>query len=110
MTTNKKWILKNRPGSSSEMSVDVLLEEGLQSRIVDRVFHDEDTGIRWVVDYKTSRRSEGESVEDFLERESNHYREQVANYVDLVVRLDEGGGEVRGALYFPVESLWCPLI
>ena len=105
-----RWILKNRPGSSSEMSVDVLLEEGLQSRIVDRVFHDEDTGIRWVVDYKTSRRSEGESVEDFLERESNHYREQVANYVDLVGRLDEGGGEVRGALYFPVESLWCPLI
>jgi ATP-dependent exoDNAse (exonuclease V) beta subunit len=91
------------------LSVDVLLEEGLQSRIVDRVFHDEATGITWVVDYKTSRRPEGESVEDFLARESNHYREQVVTYVDLVARLDEAAGDIRGALYFPTESLWYPI-
>ncbi len=105
-----RWILKNRPDSSSEMSIDVLTEEGLQSRILDRVFRDEGTGITWVVDYKTSRRPEGESVEDFLERESNHYREQVATYVELVGRLDENTGDVRGALYFPAESLWRPIV
>ena len=105
-----RWILKNRPDSSSEMGVDVLTEEGLQSRIIDRVFRDEGTGMTWVVDYKTSRRPKGESVEDFLERESNHYREQVAAYVDLVGRLDEGAGDIRGALYFPAESLWRPLV
>lgn len=75
-----------------------------------RVFCDEGTGITWVVDYKTSRRPKGESVEDFLERESNHYREQVATYVDLVARLDEGAGDIRGALYFPAESLWRPIV
>jgi len=104
-----RWILKNRPDSSSEICIDVLTKEGLQSRIIDRVLNDENTGITWVVDYKTSRRSEGESVEDFLERESNHYREQVATYVDLMSRLDKGTRDVRGALYFLAESLWCPL-
>jgi ATP-dependent exoDNAse (exonuclease V) beta subunit len=105
-----RWILKCRPDSSSEMGIDILTEEGLQSRILDRVFCDEGTGITWVVDYKTSRRPEGESVEDFLERESNHYREQVATYVDLVARLDEGAVDIRGALYFPAESLWRPIV
>ena len=92
------------------MGIDVLTEGGLQSRILDRVFCDEGTGITWVVDYKTSRRPKGESVEDFLERESNHYREQVATYVDLLARLDEGAGDIRGALYFPAESLWRPIV
>jgi ATP-dependent exoDNAse (exonuclease V) beta subunit len=55
----------------------------------------------WVVDYKTSRPLEGESVDSFLARESRLYRpqlhaygEMVANYFTVDVR------SVRTILYF----------
>jgi ATP-dependent exoDNAse (exonuclease V) beta subunit len=104
-----RWILKRRSHADSELVLDTMAEEGMESRVVDRTFVDDDTGIRWVVDYKTSQPMVGESMEQFLKRELTHYRDQVMHYVELLAQLDESVVEVRGGLYFPVHSIWQPL-
>ena len=104
-----RWILKKRPCADSELVLDTMADEGIVSRVVDRTFVDDDTGIRWVVDYKTSQPMAGESMEQFLKRELTHYRDQVMHYVELLAQWDTSAVEVRGGLYFPAHSIWQPL-
>ena len=104
-----RWLLKKRPCADSELILDTMAAEGMESRVVDRTFVDDDTGIRWVVDYKTSQPMAGESKEQFLKRELTHYRDQVMHYVELLTQLDQSAVEVRGGLYFPAHSIWQPL-
>jgi ATP-dependent exoDNAse (exonuclease V) beta subunit len=65
---------------------------------LDRSFIDAD-GQRWVVDYKTSQPGE-EHVENFVQRECAHYREQLQSYRQALEALDDK--PVRVALYFPL--------
>ncbi len=83
-----EWSLEDRPATGQ-----------IRSGTVDRLVFDGDRW--WVVDYKTSRPLEGESVDSFLARESRLYRpqlhaygEMVANYFTVDVR------SVRTILYF----------
>jgi ATP-dependent exoDNAse (exonuclease V) beta subunit len=101
-----RWILKKRPCADSELVLNRMAAEGMESRVVDRTFVDDDTGIRWVVDYKTSQPMAGESMEQFLKRELTHYRDQVMHYVELLAQWDKSAVEVRGGLYFPAHSIW----
>ena len=66
--------------------------------VIDRTFVDRETGLRWVVDYKSSGPLEGESPEAFCEREAQTYVEQLRAYRDAMV--DWGEQPVRCALYF----------
>jgi ATP-dependent exoDNAse (exonuclease V) beta subunit len=70
--------------------------------VVDRSFVDE-AGVRWIVDYKTSRH-EGAGLEEFLDREQQRYRPQLERYATLLRRL--GPEPVRLGLYFPLLSAW----
>jgi ATP-dependent helicase/nuclease subunit A len=70
--------------------------------VFDRSFIDED-GVRWVIDYKTSRHSGG-GLEEFLEREVERYRPQLERYAVLARRL--GPERVRVGLYFPLIGAW----
>jgi ATP-dependent exoDNAse (exonuclease V) beta subunit len=70
--------------------------------VFDRSFIDEH-GIRWVIDYKTSRHSGG-GIEAFLEREVERYRPQLERYAVLARRL--GPEPVRVGLYFPLIGAW----
>jgi ATP-dependent exoDNAse (exonuclease V) beta subunit len=70
--------------------------------VFDRSFVDEH-GIRWVIDYKTSRHSGG-GREEFLDREVLRYRPQLERYAALAQRL--GPERVRVGLYFPLMSAW----
>jgi hypothetical protein len=70
--------------------------------VFDRSFIDEQ-GIRWVIDYKTSRHSGG-GLEAFLEREVERYRPQLERYALLARRL--GPEPVRVGLYFPLMRAW----
>ena len=70
--------------------------------VFDRSFIDE-TGIRWVIDYKTSRHSGG-GLDEFLEREVDRYRPQLERYALLARRL--GPEPVRVGLYFPLIGAW----
>ena len=70
--------------------------------VFDRSFVDEN-GIRWVIDYKTSRHSGG-GLEEFLDSEVERYRPQLERYAALAQRL--GPERVRVGLYFPLMSAW----
>jgi len=65
---------------------------------IDRSFVDE-SGIRWVIDYKTSAH-EGGDLEGFLAQEAERYRPQLEGYVALAQSI--GPERVRAALYFPL--------
>jgi ATP-dependent exoDNAse (exonuclease V) beta subunit len=70
--------------------------------VLDRSFVDAD-GIRWVIDYKTSRHAGG-GIEEFLDREVERYRPQLQRYASLVRHL--GPEPVRVGLYFPLMRSW----
>jgi ATP-dependent exoDNAse (exonuclease V) beta subunit len=70
--------------------------------VFDRSFVDGD-GIRWVIDYKTSRH-QGSGLEQFLDREVERYRPQLQRYAHLARRL--GPEPVRVGLYFPLMGAW----
>jgi ATP-dependent helicase/nuclease subunit A len=94
-----RWILRGAHAqAASELALTGLVAGRLRSVVIDRSFVDED-GTRWVIDYKTSRH-EGGALEEFLEREEQRYRAQLADYVALARAL--GPQPVRAALYFPL--------
>ena len=66
--------------------------------VIDRTFVDRDTGIRWLIDYKNSRPEFSETVEDFLARQGEVYREQLLRYRQALREL--GDEPLRCALYF----------
>ena len=70
--------------------------------ILDRTFID-DEGIRWVVDYKTSRH-EGADIDAFLDQEQERYQQQLETYGALMQEL--GSEPVQLALYFPLLQGW----
>jgi ATP-dependent helicase/nuclease subunit A len=94
-----RWILRGAHAqAASELALTGLVAGRLRSVVIDRSFVDE-AGTRWVIDYKTSRH-EGGALEEFLEREEQRYRGQLADYVALARAL--GPQPVRAALYFPL--------
>ncbi len=70
--------------------------------VFDRSFIDEH-GVRWVIDYKTSRHLGG-GTEEFLDEEVERYRAPMQRYAAFALRL--GTGPVRLGLYFPLMRAW----
>ena len=70
--------------------------------IIDRSFTDKN-GIRWIVDFKSSRH-EGAALAAFLDREQERHQQQMSLYAAVVGRLQPG--EVRLGLYFPALRGW----
>jgi ATP-dependent exoDNAse (exonuclease V) beta subunit len=85
------------PGAGPESRPDNI------ARVVfDRSFID-DSGVRWVIDYKTSQHMGG-GLEEFLDREVERYRPQLQRYALLAQKL--GPEPVRLGLYFPLIAAW----
>ncbi len=98
-----RWILKRGYRDDfREHAVSGLWRGEVVRAVFDRSFIDED-GVRWVIDYKTSRHAGG-GLEDFLAREVERYRPQLERYAALARRL--GPEPVRVGLYFPLMGAW----
>ena len=98
-----RWILKS--GYRDDFREHALSGhwQGQMWRVVfDRSFID-DTGVRWVIDYKTSQHL-GSGVEQFLDREVERYTPQLQRYARLAKKL--GPEPVRLGLYFPLMRAW----
>jgi ATP-dependent exoDNAse (exonuclease V) beta subunit len=93
-----RWILARHRDAHSELPLTGLSEGRLRSVVIDRCFVDE-SGTRWVIDYKTSRH-EGGGLEAFLDQEMQRYAAQLTVYAALARAL--GPEPVRVALYFPL--------
>ena len=95
-----RWLLaSDHPGAACELPLTRVDDAGRFSNlVVDRTFIDAGSGVRWVVDYKTSQPGEGEALADFLAREEAAYRGQLASYGTAISALGEE--PVTIALYF----------
>jgi ATP-dependent exoDNAse (exonuclease V) beta subunit len=94
-----QWLFDPRhQRSATELALTGIVDGRVVNVLFDRTFIDAD-GIRWVIDYKTSRH-EGGDLEAFLANEMERYRSQLARYAALARAL--GPEPVRTALYFPL--------
>jgi len=97
-----QWILGPHAQAACELALTGVLDGELVDVVIDRTFVDE-TGVRWIVDYKTGMH-EGADLEGFLDNEQARYREQLERYAALLAQL--GTEPVRVALYFPLLRGW----
>ncbi len=95
-----RWILSPHGDAASELR---LTRRGESTRLehlqLDRTFTDPETGIRWIIDYKTSIH-EGGDIDAFLESEVMRYRRQLEIYASAMAEIDSA--ELRVGLYFPL--------
>ena len=104
-----RWLISSEHhDASSELSL--WHRETQRELIIDRTFIDSITGTRWVIDYKSSQPLEGEPLDQFIQRESEKYKEQLQTYCSLI-NLYDGQKEndvvqTRAALYFPALTVF----
>jgi ATP-dependent exoDNAse (exonuclease V) beta subunit len=89
--------------AASELAVTARIAGVVQSLRIDRTFVDE-AGVRWIVDWKTSRH-EGGDREAFLDQELERYRGQLERYAQAMRTL-EPGRPMKTGLYFPLLDAW----
>jgi len=94
-----RWVLGPHPEARSEHRIRVTGAAGASTYVVDRIFRTAE-GVRWIVDYKTSRH-EGADREAFLDSERERYRAQLEAYARALA-----SGEAALGLYFPLLSGW----
>jgi ATP-dependent exoDNAse (exonuclease V) beta subunit len=98
-----RWLLDHRHrDSTTELALTGRLGGEIVRVAIDRSFVDA-SGVRWIVDYKTSRH-EGAGLEAFLDSEQDRYRPQLERYAFLMRR--RAPEPVRLGLYFPLLSAW----
>lgn len=94
-----RWILSPHRDAASELRLTRRGETRLEHLQLDRTFVDRETGIRWIIDYKTSIH-EGGDIDAFLDSEELRYRSQLEIYASAMAEIDSG--EMRVGLYFPL--------
>jgi ATP-dependent exoDNAse (exonuclease V) beta subunit len=98
-----QWLLRaSHAEAHSELALTGLDDREVVSVIIDRTFID-DSGTRWIVDYKTSSH-EGAGLDEFLDNERERYRGQLERYARLMRGM--GDEPIRLGLYFPLLSAW----
>jgi ATP-dependent exoDNAse (exonuclease V) beta subunit len=70
--------------------------------ILDRTFVDQD-GVRWIIDYKTSRH-EGGDLDEFFDMQQQRYQGQLERYARLMNNMEQR--PIRLGLYFPLLKGW----
>lgn len=99
-----RWVLSHAHQQSAvEFPVTVVKGSEVSHLVIDRTFVDE-SGVRWIVDYKTSSH-EGGGLEQFINNELERYSGQLTAYSEAMSAL-EPGREIRTALYFPLLGLF----
>ena len=97
-----RWILEAHADAETESHLTGLIDGKLHEVVIDRTFVDE-SGVRWIIDYKTGAHQGGD-LEVFLDNEKERYREQLERYARLLVQRDDR--PIRLGLYFPLLGEW----
>ena len=94
-----RWLLSaDHEEAASELALTVNDAGNSRDIVIDRTFVDRNTGVRWVVDYKSSAPESEAAAAVFLQTEADRYREQLRCYRDAVA--GRGPQPVCCALYF----------
>ena len=91
-----RWLLHG--DGHAELALSGIVDGRLESVVLDRVRVDEHD-VHWIVDFKTSSH-EGGGLSEFLQAETERYRQQLEMYVELYRTYSDA--DVRCALYFPL--------
>lgn len=97
-----RWTLSRHAEADCELAITGMIGGQLYEAVIDRTFIDE-TGVRWIIDYKTGSH-EGGDLEKFLDNEKERYQEQLQRYDRLMIQRD--ARPIRLALYFPLLGGW----
>jgi ATP-dependent exoDNAse (exonuclease V) beta subunit len=97
-----RWVLGPHREGRSEWALSSVLDGKPVDVILDRTFVDE-SGVRWIVDYKSGGH-EGGSREEFLDEERERYRPQLERYARVLENLEQR--PIRAGLYFPMLPGW----
>ncbi|MEO8048975.1 MAG: UvrD-helicase domain-containing protein [Acidobacteriota bacterium] len=95
-----RWILEPHDDLHSEYAVTGVLNGEVVRGLVDRTFVD--SGVRWIIDFKTSEHQGGKLAE-FLDEQQRRYSDQMERYARILAPL---GNPVRLGLYFPLLDEW----
>ena len=98
-----RWVLSaHHHDAQSELSL--FVAETQKQLVIDRTFIDAQTGIRWIIDYKTSRPADDASLTGFFDEEAARYRDQLMRYRSAMQLYDQCHHpdvvDTRIALYF----------
>lgn len=96
------WILKNHLEAKSEFAVNALIEGNIERLVIDRTFIDE-SGLRWIIDYKTTTFT-SHDLDLFLANEQQKYLEKMIKYHEALRMMDDR--PTRLGLYFPALPAW----
>ncbi len=97
-----RWILGAHEEAEVEFPITSVIDGSVVRSILDRTFVS--SGVRWIVDYKTSLH-EGGAKEEFLENEKTRYAGQLERY-EKALRLSGETREIRKGLYYPALGAW----
>jgi ATP-dependent helicase/nuclease subunit A len=101
--TRGQWILSEQHiDAKNEYALSGIYQGKVTNVVIDRTFIDAD-GVRWIVDYKTSRH-EDEDIEAFLDQQQERYQQQLEKYGTLFKEMEDK--PVKLALYFPLLQGW----
>jgi len=91
-----RWLLNSdHEQSACELSLMQKDKQDVREHIIDRTFVAED--VRWIVDYKSSEPEAGHTMEDFIARELEAYKEQLQRYEKLMLATEDL--PIKTALY-----------
>jgi ATP-dependent exoDNAse (exonuclease V) beta subunit len=100
-------LLSSQQDAFCELALNGIIGGQLIRATIDRTFLAED-GVRWIVDYKTSRPGDGGDADLFVRQELERYQGQLKIYQELVAQLYPEV-QTRTALYFPLFDGWAEL-
>ncbi|WP_369421095.1 UvrD-helicase domain-containing protein [Coxiella-like endosymbiont] len=98
-----RWILSPHYQHQSEYCISMMDKNKVIHYVVDRTFID-DQGVRWVIDYKSSTRSEP-NLSLFLQQQRILYESQLNRYAKAFQLLEDR--PIKLGLYFPLCQGWC---
>ncbi len=97
------WIFSSRHSQiHAEWSLSATIDGQPVNIVMDRCFVD-DNGVRWIIDFKSSRH-ENDDLEAFLDQEQSRYASQLERYARIANMMQPM--ETRVALYFPLLKEW----
>src|SRR6185436_1240414 len=97
-----QWILAAHTDARSEYALTGVLDGKVRSVVLDRSFVDE-TGVRWIVDFKTTPHGDAD-VEAFLDQQRLRHVKQLEDYACLLGQRE--ARPIRLGLYFPLLRGW----
>jgi len=92
------WIFDHEQAqSAAELPLQSYANDYVHTHVIDRTFIDE-TGVRWIIDYKSSQPSNKQSLESFLAEQVALYSGQLSRYRSLFASEENKG--IKTALLF----------